>query len=96
MTQISIDFNKPIVHMENNAESQHIFESNEKVLRGQCKTIYEALMRGEKLTTTKALVKYKVGDFRRRIKDLKDLYGITTIQEKLVDGRFKEWFIPQL
>lgn len=90
-----IDFKKPIYHNENNLESQMQFQENEPIFRGQCKTIMEAFKRGERLTTARALIKYGIGDLRRRIKDLKDNYKVTSIEEEVVDGRFKEWFIPQ-
>lgn len=89
--QTRIDFTKPITHRENNSLSQALFEANEQTFRGQCKTIMEAFIRGEKLTTTKALLKYGIGDLRRRIKDLKDSYGVVGLEFELVDGRFKEW-----
>ena len=53
----------------------------------------EAFLRGEKLTTTTALIKYGIGDLRRRIKDLKDNYGVVGIEDKLTNGRFKEWHL---
>lgn len=91
--QREIDFNNPIVHSENNPESQAIFDENEPKFRGQCKTIMEAFKRGEKLTTTKALIKYGIGDLRRRIKDLKDNYNVDTINEEKLKGGYKQWFI---
>lgn len=94
MSQTELDFNKPIRHQENNPESQFIYEENEPKLRGQCKTVYEALKNGERLTTAKALIKYGIGDLRRRIKDLKDHYNIK-ITDEVVSGGYKEWFIPQ-
>jgi len=90
--QLLIDFTKPLVHYENNAESQFIFDANKDQFNKQCRIVYDALMRGERLTTTKALLHYKVGDLRRRIKDLKDNWNVP-IQSVLIEGKYKEFFI---
>lgn len=91
--QTEIDFTKPITHYENNRESQLDFLENEPKFRGQCKTIMEAFKRGERLSTTKALINYGIGDLRRRIKDLKDNYKVENIGEVKLDGGYKEWFL---
>jgi hypothetical protein len=88
--QLDIDFS---AHRENNPYSQQILDSNIEKFNGQCKTIYQALISGEKLTTTSALLKYSVGDLRRRIKDLRDA-GVP-IQDELQENRFKIYFIKQ-
>ena len=89
--QTSIDFSKPIIRKENNAESQAILEANESRFRGQCKTIMDAFLRGEKLSVATAHIRYKIGDLRRRIKDLKDNYQVEGIEAKMVGNGFKEW-----
>jgi hypothetical protein len=53
--------------------------------------VYEALLRGERLTTTTALIKYHIGDLRRRIKDLKDIWN--AIQDQYVDGNSRIFLI---
>ena len=93
MQQLEIDFTMPIEHIENNPFSQKLFEGNMENFKGQCKTIMEALLRGERLTTTSALLNYGIGDLRRRIKDLKDNYQVKCIKERLREKRFKEWYI---
>lgn len=95
MEQLSIDFTKPLIHRENNSESQNVFDRNIEHFSKQCRIVYSALNRGERLTTASALIDYGVGDLRRRIKDLKDNYGITNIREKMLDGRFKEWYMEK-
>lgn len=91
--QTTIDFSKPITHRENNTESQAMFEANEPRFRGQCKTIMEAFKRGERLTTATALMRYGIGDLRRRIKDLKDNYGVQGIVDEKKEKGFKEWHL---
>ncbi len=90
--QAEINFDKPLFHLENNAESQKSFEEKESRFRGQCKTIMDAFKRGERLTTAKALINYGIGDLRRRIKDLKDIYKVD-VQENKMKGGFKEWYL---
>lgn len=79
-------------HNENNVESQQIFQENKKNLGGQCKIVYEALLRGEKLTTASALIQYGIGDLRRRVKDLKDIWKIP-VESRLIDSRYKEYYL---
>ena len=77
---------------ENNPESQMILKLNEKKINNQCKIVYEALLRGEKLTTIKALINYGIGDLRRRIKDLKDFHSVP-IKSTLKEGGYKEYYL---
>jgi hypothetical protein len=79
-------------HIENNLESQEHFDRNKKEFSNQCRIVYEALKKGERLTTTSALLRYGIGDLRRRIKDLKDIWNIP-VQSEYVKGKFKEYFI---
>lgn len=97
--QIPIDFSvnenidfKKLHHQENNIESQRHFEANIDKFSKQCRIVYEALKRGEKLTTTQALLDYKIGDLRRRIKDLKDIWNVPVL-DRYVDGKFKEYYL---
>ncbi|GAC1385841.1 MAG: hypothetical protein NVSMB45_15040 [Ginsengibacter sp.] len=76
---------------ENNPESQSILNDNREHFSSQCKLILHVLKSGERLTTRSALLKYDIGDLRRRLKDLRD-NGVI-IQYRLIEGKFKEWFI---
>ena len=88
---LEIDFTE-LNHVENNIDSQKHFEENKDRFSNQCKIVYEALLRGEKLTTTKALIEYGIGDLRRRIKDLKDQWNVP-IESEYVKGKFKEYYL---
>jgi hypothetical protein len=90
MKQLDLDFSQ-LHHQENKVKNQEHFEANKERFSNQCKLVYEALLRGERLTTTTALIKYHIGDLRRRIKDLKDIWNVP-IQDQYVDGKFKEYF----
>ena len=89
--QPKIDFSQ-LEHIENKISNQEHFEANKDKFSNQCKLVYEALLRGEKLTTTKALIEYGIGDLRRRIKDLKDTWNVP-ISDQYVKGKFKEYFL---
>jgi len=88
---MEIDFSE-LNHVENKISNQEHFERNKEKFSKQCKIVYEALLRGERLTTTKALLNYGIGDLRRRIKDLKDIWNVP-IEDEYVEGKFKEYFL---
>lgn len=85
--QLSIELHEK----ENNRENQSILEANKERFTGQCKVVYQALIRGERLTTTSALLKYGIGDLRRRIKDL--IESGVPVKKNLIEGRFKEYYL---
>ncbi len=86
-----IEFNFSVLVPQNNKTSEDILVANEKHLSKQCKILFEALKRGERLTTTDGLLKYGIGDLRRRIKDLRD-NGIQ-VRDRLIENRYKEYFL---
>lgn len=88
---LELDFNQ-LEHIENKVSNQEHFERNKEKFSKQCKIVYEALLRGERLTTTKALLSYQIGDLRRRIKDLKDIWNVP-VQDMYVEGKFKEYYL---
>lgn len=90
-TQAEIDF-KELKHIENKISNQEHFEANRDKFSNQCKIVYEALLRGERLTTATALIEYRIGDLRRRIKDLKDMWNVP-IASETVQGSFKEYYL---
>jgi hypothetical protein len=84
--QLSIIFSK-----QNSASNQAILEANKSHLSNQCRIILEAMLKGERLTTASALLKYGIGDLRRRVKDLRD-NGIP-VEDEFIEGRFKKYFL---
>lgn len=90
--QLEISFS--VLTPQNNRESETILIENEKRLSRQCRVLYEALLRGERLTTTDGILKYGIGDLRRRIKDLRDS-GIE-VKDKLIANRFKEYYLASV
>lgn len=91
MNQQEINFDE-LFHYENKISNQEHFERNKEKFSNQCRIVYEALLKGERLTTTKALLHYKIGDLRRRIKDLKDIWNVP-VESQLVEGHYKEYFL---
>lgn len=87
--QLTIDFTDRI---ENSFESNAILQANKEHINNQCDIVYGALLSGEQLTVRSAMIKYGIGDLRRRIKDLRDFRGID-IKTKLLEGRFKIYFL---
>ncbi len=81
-------------HIENNTESQLHFDKNKDKFSNQCRLVYQLLLKGERLTTKKALIEYGIGDLRRRIKDLKDFWGVN-IQSEYTESRYKEYFLEK-
>lgn len=97
MNQLELDFST-IKHLENNCDSQNNFDENKEHFSNQCRKVYDALLRGERLTTAKALLKYSIGDLRRRIKDLKDQWNVPIKANYHIDKegnktRYKEYFL---
>lgn len=92
--QLTFDYTAPVnlVHSkENNSESQALLEANRGRLNNQCLTVLQALQRGERLTTGSALLKYGIGDLRRRVKDLLDKgYPIS---KETQENRFKIFYM---
>ncbi|MBF7090488.1 hypothetical protein IUY40_02870 [Flavobacterium sp. ALJ2] len=91
MKQQEINFDE-LLHIENKVSNQEHFERNKENFSNQCRIVYEALLKGERLTTTKALIDYKIGDLRRRIKDLKDIWNVP-ISSEYKEGKYKEYFL---
>lgn len=95
--QLTMDFST-LQHFENSFDNQLHFEENKEHFSNQCRKVYEALLRGERLTTLTAIVNYGIGDLRRRIKDLKDNWQVPIISEYIInkDGsksRYKEHYL---
>lgn len=91
MKNSKLDSSK-LQHVENTVENQQHFEDNKNKFSKQCTIVYEAFLRGERLTTASALINYKIGDLRRRVKDLKDLYDIP-VESKMIGRNYKEYFL---
>lgn len=93
ITQIEFDFSS-YNHIENSAENQNLFEANKEKFSNQCKIVYEALLRGERLTTALALIKYNIGDLRARIRDL-IAFGVP-VQKEILKGGYKEYYLNSI
>jgi hypothetical protein len=82
---------------ENNAESQKHLEQNAAKFSQQCLKIMELFNQGKRLTVASAM-SYGISSLPRRLKDLKDRNGITSIKEQWIKDTkgknlYKEWWI---
>lgn len=93
-----LDFERKFTRKENNKDSQEHLEKNKKKFSNQCKKAYEAMLKGERLSTVSALLNYGIGDLRRRVKDLKDIHKVDVKSEWVRKGgnRFKEYFFDPI
>ena len=89
--QQEINFNEAVLHKENNSHSEAILLEQAPRLSNNCKILYEALLRGEKLTGINIMQKYNMIEYRRRMKDLKSA-GIDIKETKLPNG-CKQWYL---
>lgn len=91
--QTKIDFEKAVHTHENNSSSQCFLEKNRKKFGGQCRLIFNALMKGEEITTLTAIVNHGIGDSTRRIHDLIDKYGIMISNKWDENNKYKIWYM---
>lgn len=76
---------------DNNPESQKQLNKNRPELKTQCQRIFDLLMQGKQLTVWSMYTIYKIGDPRRRMKDLKDS-GVEVSETKTQKGT-KTWYM---
>ena len=91
MNQGVIDFDKVVHTKENNAFSESILFDQYERLSKNCRVLYDALKRGERLSGITIITRYGMTEYRRRIKDLRDA-GVPIKEHKLENG-CKEWYL---
>lgn len=92
---------KPIdgVHgKENNKESQEHLEANAQKFGEKCQKVYDILQSGVRLTVLSAMTTYHISSLPRRIKDLRDMWGVTTIVDEWIEDKdgnnyIKQWYM---
>lgn len=87
-------------YKENNPDSERHLHENEEHFNEQCKKVLTALRKGIVLTMKNAITEFDVGDLRRRIKDLRDINGVTGITDEWVHddegkSKYKIWYMPE-
>ncbi len=88
--QTSIDFTAITHTKENNKFSEAILDEQYERLNHNCKVIYDALKRGERLSGAVVVTKYGMLEYRRRFKSLIDA-GIPVKSEMV--GNCKVWYL---
>jgi hypothetical protein len=91
LQQLPIDWNNVVHQKENNSHSEQILFDQYERLNHNCKIIYDALKRGERLTGRDIVSRFGMLEYRRRIADLRDA-GIE-IQETTLKGGAKQWYL---
>jgi hypothetical protein len=76
---------------QNTKENQSIFDCNKEHFSNQCRIVLEALLKGERLTTTSALLNHGIGDLRARVRDL--IKAGIEVKKELKEGRYKEYYL---
>lgn len=92
-----IDYTKVVHVRENSQANEDHLNANRYHFVGQCAVLLTLFQQGLRLTTRSAQLQFSIGDFRRRVKDLKDA-GVELEWDWSYDKegkktRFKEWFI---
>jgi hypothetical protein len=91
LEQIEIDWSQVTHTRENNSHSEQILFDQYERLNHNCKLIYDALKRGERLTGRDIMRRFDMCEYRKRISDLRDA-GIE-IKETTLKGGAKQWWI---
>jgi hypothetical protein len=91
LQQLSIDWDNVTHVRENNSHSEQILFDQYERLNHNCKIIYDALKRGERLTGRDIVSRFGMLEYRRRIADLRDA-GLE-IQETTLKGGAKQWYL---
>jgi hypothetical protein len=84
--QLPIDFNTP----QNTAENQTQYDAIKHRFGAQCQRLYEWLRSGKSITVKEAMNELNIGDPRARIRDLRE---VMPIQDRLTQGRVKEYYM---
>lgn len=75
-----------------------LYDANLDDFNKQCRKVYELMTQGRRLTVREALLKFNIGDLRRRVKDLIDVYGVPIKKDYATDKhgtvtRFKVYYL---
>lgn len=92
------DFTMAVHNLENNAKSQGILDENRQKFTGQCAIVMSLLNKGVVLSSYSAMTQHHIGHLPRRIKDIRDNFGVHIDEQRQFDSYGKVtrnllWFI---
>lgn len=93
MKQAEFNFTEIVHTKENNRFSEGILEAQYERLANNCRVLYDALLRNEKLTGLIVIQRYGMIEYRRRFADLRQA-GMD-IKENTLKGGVKCWYIGE-
>lgn len=93
LKQTKIDFDNAVHNHENNAASQSFLEKNRKKFGGQCRLIFNELMKGGQMTTLTGVIDFGIGDVTRRMHDLIEKFGIMLSNKWDEEEKYKIWYM---
>ena len=91
MQQIEIDWDNITHTKENCRHSEAILDAQYERLNNNCRIIYTALLRGERLTGMDIMQRYGMCEYRKRISDIRAT-GIDIKETTLKNGA-KIWYL---
>jgi hypothetical protein len=83
LQQLEIDWT---ARKENNSFSQALLEANADKIRGNCKKVYELLLKGHRLTVNGVVRDYNISSLPRRVKDIEEKLKIS-IKREIIKGK---------
>jgi hypothetical protein len=89
LVQSEIDFT---ARKENNSFSQSLLEANAEKISGNCKKVYELLLKGHRLTVNGVVRDYNISSLPRRIADIESKLGIK-IKREVINGKFVQYYL---
>lgn len=96
MQQLEIDWNNVVHGNENNRHSEQILFDQYERLSKNCKTLYNAFKRGERLTGMDIVSRYSMMEYRKRIQEINHALkaaGHPGLQEETLSNGAKKWWL---
>lgn len=96
MSQTAFDFKGSSLHRENSRQMESFLIDNSVHFDGQCKKVWELLIKGERLTVKGAMNAHDINSLPRRILDIKRMLEKNRIKKEIKTervGKIVEYFL---